>query len=166
MTRIQQILDEAKARNLNAAFLFGFWLTEGGFRGDNIAGATLSSPNTVGFDFGCGVAPRCGISERLAAPASQELTNQRFISSLKCAAQTNSGCNLMCQYTGITQKEAFVVQGYGTQQPGIGGFLECYGPIADSNPNFAKGFIRMYDTLFPPGTEHGRVNDGQCVMSL
>ncbi|MCS7317821.1 MAG: M15 family metallopeptidase [Candidatus Dojkabacteria bacterium] len=143
--RIKQILDAAKKQNINPAFLFAVWYTEGGYLGDSIAGGR--NRNAYGFDFGCGLSKACGIAFRDGSKPTQEQIDSAFEKSLNCITKQGTGCKLLCSYDAILSNKPVTIPRYGVQQPGLGGFLECYGPVADNNPHFAKNFVRVYDAF-------------------
>lgn len=163
--RIQEILNQARTQDINPAFLFGFWYTEGGFRGDGVAGK-VDERYPVGYDFGCGISSACGITNRYESFPGQSVVNSAFSASLACASKTNQSCKLVCDYKLIGSTTAATIPGYGVQQPGLGGFLECYGPVIDNNPHFARNFTKLYDTFFPPGTSAGRKISSECIRDL
>lgn len=164
--RIRQILEAARKQNINPAIIFAVWYTEGGYLGDSVAGGT--GRGAYGFDFGCGLSPRCGIAGRDQGPVSQERLDRGFIDSLNCITKQGNKCKLACSYEAILSDKPYQIPRGPLQQPGLGGFLECYGPLIDNNPHFAKGFIKVYDAFFPPDSNHShrRIQTDDCIMSF
>ena len=167
--RIRQILDAAKNANLNPAIPFAIWFTEGGFLGDGVAGdgTRNKSRNAYGFDFGCGI--RCSFVGRDGpSKPTQQQYDEGFRKSLGCLLKTNNGCNLKCSFENITRNQTIQISGGPKQEEGLGGFLECYGPISDNNQYFARNFVKIYDAFFPPTSNHShrRIQTQDCLMYL
>jgi hypothetical protein len=166
--RIQKILEVTKKANINPAFAFAIWFTEGGFLGDGVAGDGVSRANNAyGYDFGCGL--KCDFVGRGgSAKPTQNQYDEGFNKSLGCLTKTNQSCNLKCSFENILSSSPYQIPGGPRQEGGLGGFLECYGPIIDNNQSFAKNFVRLYDAFFPPDSNHShrRIQKQDCLMYL
>jgi len=99
---------------------------------------------------------------------TQAQYDEGFTKSLGCLTQTNSSCNLKCVFENILSSQPYQIPEGPRQEGGLGGFLECYGPISDNNQYFARNFIRVYDAFFPPESNHShrRIQTQDCLMYL